>query len=95
VRRVYGEPGKSACGLIFRVIVVQGLRVKTAHGHHLTEGGILMLKVGEQGLFGADLTKGLNFFAGAGFSTLARNEFGEALPVGGKLKDLLIKEFDL
>lgn len=54
-----------------------------------------MLKVAELGLLKADLSKGVNLFVGAGFSTLARNSLGETLPVGDQLKNLLVKEFDL
>lgn len=54
-----------------------------------------MLQVAELGLLKADLARGLNLFVGAGFSTLARNSFGETLPVGDGLKNLLVKEFNL
>ena len=54
-----------------------------------------MLKVSEQGLLKADLTRGLNIFVGAGFSTLARNEFNDQLPVGDGLKNLLVEKFNL
>ncbi|MCW4589034.1 SIR2 family protein [Gluconacetobacter entanii] len=54
-----------------------------------------MLKVEKAGLLKADLSRGVNLFTGAGFSTLARNSFGETLPVGDGLKTLLVKEFSL
>lgn len=54
-----------------------------------------MLGVTDAGLLRADLTKGVNLFLGAGFSTLAGNITGNKLPVGEGLKDLLIREFDL
>jgi adenylate kinase len=57
--------------------------------------GVGMLKVTEEGLLNADLAKGLNLFVGAGFSTLARNSLGDALPVGDKLKNLLVEKFQL
>lgn len=54
-----------------------------------------MLKVLEAGLLKADLSKPLNLFLGAGFSTLAKNAVSETLPVGDALKALLVKRFEL
>jgi hypothetical protein len=53
------------------------------------------MKVEELGLLKADIAKPINLFTGAGFSTLAENSSGDKLPVGDRLKTLLIKEFKL
>lgn len=54
-----------------------------------------MLKVEKAGLLKADLLRGVNLFTGAGFSTLASNDAGKTLPVGDKLKTLLVEKFEL
>jgi len=54
-----------------------------------------MLQAVEEGLLKADLSKEINLFVGAGFSTLARNELNKFLPVGDKLKNDLVEEFNL
>jgi hypothetical protein len=54
-----------------------------------------VIKIAKSGLLGADLTKGVNLFVGAGFSTLAHNSFGKPLPVGSGLKDQLVEKFEL
>lgn len=46
--------------------------------------------------FFKELSKdGFNLFLGAGFSVMADNEFKESLPLGFKLKELLIDKFEL
>jgi len=38
---------------------------------------------------------GINLFTGAGFSVLAKNAMGQTLPVGDRLRQLLVQEFSL
>jgi hypothetical protein len=54
-----------------------------------------LLKVAETGLFNADIANSINLFAGAGFSTLAKNSRKDCLPIGDELKRLLVNEFSL
>lgn len=54
-----------------------------------------MLIVGEQALLDADLSNSINVFAGAGFSTLAKNEHDAPLPTGGQLKAEIVRDFDV
>lgn len=54
-----------------------------------------MLTVTELGLFKDDLTKEINIFTGAGFSTLSKNVNNQTLPLGDNLKKNLIAEFKI
>jgi hypothetical protein len=53
-----------------------------------------MLHTDEAGLLQADLCGPVNVFAGAGFSTLAKNASNRNLPSGDVLRDLIIEHFD-
>lgn len=54
------------------------------------------MKIANEDLFKKKLLEnGINLFLGAGFSTEATNRFCDSLPLGAKLKELLIKEFSL
>lgn len=48
-----------------------------------------------QSTFDKCLLSGINLFVGAGFSVLAEDRFSRKLPVGGQLKDELLKEFNV
>lgn len=53
------------------------------------------MKVESENLFRGALRSGINLFLGAGFSLLAKDEDGTALPLGSQLATELAREFDL
>lgn len=53
----------------------------------------MVLHVPEQALLESDLSKDVNLFVGAGFSTLAKNSDGRVLPVGSELKADIVQDF--
>jgi hypothetical protein len=55
----------------------------------------MVLEVEKQALYERDLQVGVNLFLGAGFSRMARNMKGQALPTGDGLKELIVTELKL
>lgn len=54
-----------------------------------------MINVENEHTFNKALSEGINLFLGAGFSLLAKDAKNRTLPLGDKLKDELVKEFNL
>ncbi len=54
-----------------------------------------MFEIENENTLKESLKTGINLFLGSGFSVMANNHNGEALPVGGQLKQEIIKNFDL
>ena len=52
------------------------------------------MKIENEGAFTAAFRDGVNLFVGAGFSILAKNQAGHAMPLGFQLADELRSEFD-
>jgi hypothetical protein len=55
----------------------------------------MVLEVEKRALYERDLQVGVNLFLGAGFSRMARNVKGQALPIGDGLKELIVTELKL